>query len=125
VAGSLVFFYGFGGNAAHVGLSFGNGTMVNASSPQVGTVISSTGGNTGFGVPPNGFDYGGWLPPGLSLAYNGTGRHERVIGPGGGGGNTYSVTVVCPPNANKAELGRVTVEAIREFEKRSGKSWRN
>jgi hypothetical protein len=68
----------------------------------------------------NWYDQGGWLPPGLSLAMNGTGRPERV-----GGGNTYNVTVVCPPNANKAELGRVTVEAIREFEKRSGSGWRS
>ncbi|HXI66464.1 MAG TPA: hypothetical protein VNH41_00875, partial [Steroidobacteraceae bacterium] len=30
------------------------------------------------------FDSGGWLPPGLSLAMNGTGRPERVVGPGGG-----------------------------------------
>jgi TP901 family phage tail tape measure protein len=31
------------------------------------------------------YDRGGWLPTGLSLAYNGTGRPEQVIGPGGGG----------------------------------------
>jgi len=30
---------------------------------------------------PHWYDTGGWLPPGLSLAYNGTGRHERVLGP--------------------------------------------
>lgn len=28
------------------------------------------------------YDKGGWLPAGLSLAYNGTGRPERVLGPG-------------------------------------------
>jgi hypothetical protein len=26
-----------------------------------------------------GYDSGGWLPPGLTLAYNGTGQHERVL----------------------------------------------
>lgn len=31
------------------------------------------------------YDRGGWLPPGLSMAYNGTGRPERVLGPGQGG----------------------------------------
>ena len=31
------------------------------------------------------YDKGGWLPPGLSLAYNGTGQPERVIGPRGHG----------------------------------------
>lgn len=30
------------------------------------------------------FDVGGWLQPGYTLAYNGTGAPERVIGPGGG-----------------------------------------
>jgi hypothetical protein len=29
-----------------------------------------------------GYDQGGWLPTGLSLAYNGTGRPERVTAPG-------------------------------------------
>ena len=140
--GALVFFYGTGGAATHVGLSIGNGQMVNAANPAVGTVISSTAGNTGFGVPPgspgavngggggnlppgirNGaqsFDRGGYLEPGYTLAYNGTGRREPV-----GGGNTYSITVVVPPNANKAEIGRVTVDAIKEFEKHNGKSWRS
>lgn len=32
----------------------------------------------------NVFDRGGYLMPGLSLAYNGTGRPERVLGPGQG-----------------------------------------
>lgn len=83
VPGALVFFYGTGGNAAHVGLSYGNGKMINASSPSVGTVISGTGGNSGFGIPPNGFDRGGWLPAGVSVAVNRTGRPERVTSPRG------------------------------------------
>jgi hypothetical protein len=29
----------------------------------------------------HGYDAGGWLPPGVSLAYNLTGRHERVLSP--------------------------------------------
>ena len=57
--GALVFFYGYGGNAAHVGLSYGNGKMINASSPGVGTVISGTAGNTGFGIPPSWYGRGG------------------------------------------------------------------
>ncbi len=32
------------------------------------------------------YDQGGWLPPGLSLAMNKTGRPERVMPPGGGEG---------------------------------------
>jgi hypothetical protein len=37
----------------------------------------------GFG---GSYDTGGWLPPGLSMAWNGTGQHERVTAPPGGGG---------------------------------------
>jgi hypothetical protein len=32
----------------------------------------------------HGYDAGGWLPPGLSMAWNGTGKFERVSPPGGG-----------------------------------------
>src|SRR5262249_56795036 len=37
------------------------------------------------------YDRGGWLPPGLSLAYNGTGRPEMVVPGGRGGGATVVV----------------------------------
>lgn len=30
-------------------------------------------------LPPRGYDSGGWLPPGMTLAYNGTGQPERVL----------------------------------------------
>jgi cell wall-associated NlpC family hydrolase len=33
------------------------------------------------GVPPRGFDTGGWLPPGVSMAVNRTGQPERVLSP--------------------------------------------
>jgi SLT domain-containing protein len=33
----------------------------------------------------HGYDQGGWLPPGFSVAYNGTGVPERVSPPGRGG----------------------------------------
>ena len=68
------------------------------------------------------YDRGGWLPPGLSLALNTTGKPERV---GGGSGATYIVNVNVPVSANKAEVGRQVVETIREFEKRSGAGWRS
>jgi phage-related protein len=72
-------------------------------------------------------DTGGLLPPGLTPVYNGTGRPEyvfterqmRAIG-----GNTYHVTVEVPPNANMAEIGRVTAEALDAYERRSGRRWR-
>jgi hypothetical protein len=71
-----------------------------------------------------GYDSGGWLPPGVSLAVNRTGAPERVLPPGGGG-NTYNITVNVPVSANKAETGRAVVEAIRMFEQRSGAGWRS
>jgi murein DD-endopeptidase MepM/ murein hydrolase activator NlpD len=68
----------------------GAGQMVRAGQ-QIG-LVDSTGNSTGnhlhleallggTRVNPRGvwrFDSGGWLPPGLSLAFNGTGRPERV-----------------------------------------------
>jgi hypothetical protein len=41
----------------------------------------------------HGYDSGGFLPPGLSLAYNGTGRPELVTPAGRGGGGTTVVNV--------------------------------
>jgi hypothetical protein len=52
---------------------------------------------------------------------------ERVdVTPAGSraGGNTYNITVHVPVSANKADTGRQVVEAIREYEKRSGAGWR-
>jgi hypothetical protein len=58
------------------------------------------------------FDKGGWLKPGLTLAYNGTGGPERV---GGGGGMTVNVTV----NGwvgNDSALARKIRDALRELD---------
>jgi hypothetical protein len=74
-------------------------------------------------MQPGGYDEGGYLPPGLSLAYNGTGSPEPVGK--SAGGNNYTINVHVAPGGNLAEAGRVTVNAIREFEKRSGKGWRS
>jgi len=68
----------------------------------------------------NWYDQGGQLPPGLSLAYNGTGRPEPV-----GGGTTYVINVHVSPLASPADTGRAVVGAIQQYEKRSGKSWRS
>jgi len=48
-----------------------------------------------------GYDSGGYLPTGLSLAYNGTGRPEPV---GHGTGATYHVTVNMPFGSTRAEV---------------------
>jgi hypothetical protein len=58
--GALAFFVSPAGGAppGHVGVSMGNGLMINAAGTLSGTTISGTGGNMGFGVPP-GFAAGG------------------------------------------------------------------
>jgi len=56
------------------------------------------------------FDRGGWLSPGLTLAYNGTGRPERVVGPGG---ETPPVVIQItgPIIGSDAEVERILVAA--------------
>jgi SLT domain-containing protein len=41
----------------------------------------SPGNIPGIGVHDSGYDSGGWLMPGLTLAHNNTGQPERVVGP--------------------------------------------
>jgi SLT domain-containing protein len=45
-------------------------------------------GSLGVMTAPGGYDDGGWLPPGVSVAVNGTGRPERV---GGGAGTVINI----------------------------------
>jgi len=67
------------------------------------------------------YDKGGYLPPGLSLALNTTGRREPV---GGGTVVNYHVTVHAGIAQNPREVGRQVVEVIRQYEKGSGAGWR-
>ena len=46
------------------------------------------------------FDSGGYLPPGLTLAINGTGSPERVVGPGGGGDSYHLHIYTQAPQEN-------------------------
>ena len=67
---------------------------------------------------PGGYDNGGWLMPGWTMAYNGTGLPERV----GGGGNVYNVTVnVGTTLASKADIARVVSDALTDFGNKGGK----
>ena len=67
------------------------------------------------------FERGGYLPPGLSLAYNGTGRPEPV---GGATHVTYNISISAPLSVNRAQVGREVVHAIKEYERSSGNGWR-
>lgn len=40
------------------------------------------------------------------------------------GGNTYQITVNVDPTANRVEVGRAVVDAIRSFERAAGRGWR-
>lgn len=64
------------------------------------------------------YDRGGFLPPGLSLAWNTTGRPEPV---GTGGGNTYNITVNVPPTVNPREAGRQVAQLILAHTKNGGR----
>lgn len=57
----------------------------------------------------HGYDHGGWLPPGRSIAYNGTGRPERVLGPGEG--NCIYMEI----NSGPSPFDEVLAEIIRKY----------
>jgi hypothetical protein len=59
----------------------------------------------------NWYDQGGWLPPGLSMAYNGTGRPEPV---GGAGGITINNLYVTTPD------GPSLVRSLQDYAKKNG-----
>ena len=67
----------------------------------------------------SGYDTGGWLKPGMTMAWNGTGAPERVVGPGGDG---VTVQVIVQGNVvgsgGMAELS----EKIRAAILRSGRN---
>lgn len=58
------------------------------------------------------FDRGGWLEPGLTMAYNGTGRPERVIGPGSELPVVHVHLEGPIIGSDKAEVERVLVAAL-------------
>lgn len=66
------------------------------------------------------------LPPGLSLAYNATGKPETIVNAdllrgGGGGTSTMTVNIHMPPGSD----GEDVVAAIKRYERRNGSAWRN
>jgi phage-related protein len=62
------------------------------------------------------------IPPGSQVLNNAA--TAAMFGGGGGGGNTYQISVNVAPGGNLADAGRQMVNAIREFERSSGTSWR-
>lgn len=78
----------------------------------------------GFGTGPgqigsgHGYDSGGYLPTGWSLAYNGTGAPEPV-GPAAGT-TVININVKVAPGAHKREIGREIAEVLAEYKKSGG-----
>jgi len=70
------------------------------------------------GGPYYGYDQGGYLPPGLSMAWNGTGHPEPV---GAAGGTVVNITVNVPPTVNPREAGRQVAQLILAHTKAGGR----
>jgi hypothetical protein len=69
----------------------------------------------------HGYDQGGYLPPGLSLAYNGTGRPEQVIAHGhAAGAVVIQVHVSADASVHPAETGRIIADRLKAHIKRGG-----
>jgi len=66
----------------------------------------------------HGYDQGGLLMPGMTLAYNGTGKPERVIPPGGAAGIT--VNVYCHPSNNPDETAAEIHKMLRKLKVHRG-----
>jgi len=93
-----------------------------------GPTLMSGGMGIGSG---HGYAAGSWSVPytGPAMVHQGEmiipAAAAAAVRAGSGGGNTYNINVHVPPSADKASVGRQVVEVIREFERRSGSSWRN
>lgn len=66
----------------------------------------------------SGYDKGGWLMPGATLAVNNTGRPERVLGPGDGGSVVFNF-----PNyvGSRTELMSWLRDAATQFQRNNGR----
>jgi SLT domain-containing protein len=71
---------------------------------------------TSFLGQGHGYDRGGFLPTGLSLAYNGTGRPEMVIpgGRGGGAATIVNVHVELGPGTHPVQAARAIFDLLNE-----------
>lgn len=70
---------------------------------------------------PHWYDQGGWLMPGLTMAYNGTGRPERIVPPGGGasGGLTIENLTLAfnGPVGSRRELENWLVSSFEQLQR--------
>lgn len=67
---------------------------------------------TGAAVKVATYDSGGWLEPGYTMAYNGTGARERVSLPGSSGGPVSVTVQVMAPVFGVDDLERTIVGAV-------------
>lgn len=109
------FVYGVAGSVADVTSSIAS--KIGGVAKGVGKGIVKVGGSIVGAVNPFKFDNGGWLPPGLSLTMNGTGKPERIrtaaqeSALSGSGGDTY-VFQFSGPVGSQRELENWLVAAL-------------
>ena len=82
--------------------------------------VGSTGNSTGPHLHLLGFDKGGWLPPGMSLAYNGTGRPERILPPANGHTDSGGVTFGGDIHMHGVQDMSGFVAELQRYAKRNG-----
>ncbi|MFC4869341.1 phage tail tape measure protein [Streptomonospora arabica] len=70
------------------------------------------------------FDRGGYAPAGKSIIDNRTGRPEPLRRGEERPSRNYYITVKAGPASDPAAIGKAAVEAIQQYERRSGKRWR-
>lgn len=88
----------------------------------VSSGAQAAGGTFGSNTNPSlgQFDTGGWLMPGMTMAYNGTGRPERILGPGEGGGNTIVNVYVQGSVQTEQDLAQSIRQQLIKIGQRNG-----
>lgn len=95
--------------------------------PQISWMYGYIGGR--YGNPVNAlaherafhwYDDGGVMPPGLSLAYNGTGAPEPLVPAARAGTVIVNINVTPTPLARPADIGREIARVLAEFKKHGG-----
>jgi hypothetical protein len=66
---------------------------------------------------PHWYDQGGWLPPGLSLAMNSTGRPERILSPRDSGTGTTVQATFNIYGATGQDEGKIAQQAVYQLQR--------
>jgi lysophospholipase L1-like esterase len=89
----------------------GTGNFADAENGALIQEMFRAGGGSIVGVNSGTYDNGGWLQPGYTMAYNGTGQPEQVMGPNSGGG-PMTLEVV---SGGQSAFEQFMLQAIRNW----------